>query len=502
MLPPALFVAIVVCLLLFRKYQKYPNVPPGPPAVPILGHLFALPSTHQWKTFANWSRDYKSDILHLSVAGKSIIVLNSLQATNDLMEQRSRIYSERPRLPMINELMGWNQQSLAMGLMPYGNKWLARRKIVQQAFSKQSLMSYGSQLEKCTESLINDLFVQPSEFMAHFKRMSTTFIMSTVYGIEVKAGSGDPFIGANEAAVDGLKAAGIAGRFLVDTLPILKYVPEWFPGADFKRLAREWKENMVLAFRAPFEEAWSQFSNHTLQPCLVLNSLDELGVDNADDSDERINTVRDAAGSIYTAAVDTAVSSLATFLLAMLANPEAQKLAQIELDRLERLPLLQDDASLPYISALVKEVLRWKNVAPLAIPHCVAEEDEYRGYKIPKGATIIGNIWAICHDDAIYPDPDKFSPERFLGNNPRPDPDVAFGFGRRTCPGQHLATSMLFLCIARILAVFEISKGTKLDEFGREVDDEPSYEYSSGLAAMPLPFKCTFKPRALANEMI
>ena len=65
--------------------------------------------------------------------------------------------------------------------------------------------------------------------------------MGVSYGISVKD-SDDPYISRAEEALGGLAAAGIPGSFLVDMIPLLKYVPAWFPGASFKRKAAYWKK--------------------------------------------------------------------------------------------------------------------------------------------------------------------------------------------------------------------------------------------------------------------
>jgi len=91
---------------------------------------------------------------------------------------------------------------------------------------------------------------------------------------------------------------------------------------------------------------------------------------------------------------------------------------------------------LPYIDALVKELLRWSPPFPIGIPNRVMQNDFYRGYLIPEGATVIQNIWAIFRDPNIYPDPETFNPDRFLKDgkiNPlvlNPE-DRVFGAGRR-----------------------------------------------------------------------
>ena len=143
----------------------------------------------------------------------------------------------------------------------------------------------------------------------------------------------------------------------------------------------------------------------------------------------------------------------------MALNPEAQKRAQAELDAVigaNRLPSLSDRDSLPCVEALVMEVHRWNPIVPLALPRTYtgSEDDEYRGYRIPKGSLVIANSWcvsrpyiraiitrrasrAFAHDPRNYSDPEKFMPERYLTregtlNREVRDPRTfTFGYGRR-----------------------------------------------------------------------
>ena len=80
----------------------------------------------------------------------------------------------------------------------------------------------------------------------------------------------------------------------------------------------------------------------------------------------------------------------------MALHPDVAKKAQVELDRVvgnERLPELSDRENLPYISALLKELFRWACPTPLGSPKRAMEDDVYKGYRIPAGATILENIW-------------------------------------------------------------------------------------------------------------
>ena len=80
------------------------------------------------------------------------------------------------------------------------------------------------------------------------------------------------------------------------------------------------------------------------------------------------------------------------FILAMAVYPDVQKKAQAELDLCigsKRLPTFEDYPSLPYIKAILLECMRWHAAVPLGLPHCLIVDDEYNGYRIPQGTTVI-----------------------------------------------------------------------------------------------------------------
>lgn len=82
--------------------------------------------------------------------------------------------------------------------------------------------------------------------------MFAATIMKVVYGITVKD-SADPYVSAAEELLEGLTASGVPGAFLVDVLPILKYVPSWVPGAGFQKKATHWKKYIPVVLEKPFK---------------------------------------------------------------------------------------------------------------------------------------------------------------------------------------------------------------------------------------------------------
>jgi cytochrome P450 len=164
----------------------------------------------------------------------------------------------------------------------------------------------------------------------------------------------------------------------------------------------------------------------------------------------------------------------------MIAFPEVQRRAQAELDAVvgrDCLPTFDDVPRLPYVRAIIEEVLRWHPSVPLGVAHVATVDDWYEGMFIPKGTVCIPNVWLCNRDRAVFgEDADEFRPERHLDEHGGLlsssaktilGGHVSFGFGRRICVGKHLANDTLFITTARILWAAKL-EGVR-DENGKEV---------------------------------
>lgn len=193
---------------------------------------------------------------------------------------------------------------------------------------------------------------------------------------------------------------------------------------------------------------------------------------------------------------ETTAATLIAFVQAMVLYPEVQKKAREEIDRVcgaDRLPTMDDEPNMLYIRCCQKEVLRWLPSLPLGLPHAVIQDDEYRGYTIPKGAMVILNAWAVHMDPTRFPSPAMFDPSRWEQDSP--PSTFAFGAGRRLCPGSHIAERSLFLGIARMLwgFTFEPAPSGPLPT---------AHDFADGMSAHLRPFHTAITPRSDARARL
>ncbi|KAJ7607877.1 cytochrome P450 [Roridomyces roridus] len=511
-----LLATVLLTVFLLRRRSRLP-LPPGPPKIPLLGNLFNHPSVSVWKVYMEWSKLYgksNSDIIHVDIAGRSIIILSSLEAAVNLLDKRSAIYSDRSgssptKFPCSNQVPGFTDHACRWRTMVgiLHAELLCcirrtRRRLFHTVFHAEASKKFLPRLLSPTHQLLRRLLHEPERFMAHLRHMTGIVIMGMAYGIGVVE-KDDPYTRLAEDSFASLTEGLVPGKFLVDSFPLLKYIPSWFPGAGltFQRFARKGRMLSQNMLEKPFAEAKRKIASGDAPYSFTAESLQNL-----EEFPDKEQAIKETAAIMYSAGTDTIVSALGTFALAMLYNPEAQRRAQAEIDSVIKqghLPDFDDEPYLPYVSALVREVLRWQPVTPLGVAHFIAVEDEYKGYRIPRGSTVMTNTWAILHDENLYPDPYAFKPERFLLNgklNPaiQVPEAAAFGFGRRICPGRHMAASSIWITITSILATFDIKKAVGKD--GELV--EPTYEYFERFILMPQPFECSIKPRSKDAEAL
>ncbi|KAH7884352.1 cytochrome P450 [Phlebopus sp. FC_14] len=489
-------VAAVVCSIVFdvcdlghRRKRSKLLLPPGPPPLPIVGNVRGINIGAPWLTYTDWANLY-GDLVYSSFFSQEIIVINSEKVAKALLDRRSKIYSDRPDVPL-NQLFGLGFNTV---FMRYGDRWRLHRRLFHQALRLDAVPNYRPMQQRKSHSLLLNLLQEPESCFQHLHTYSSSVVMSAMYDYET-APKDDGMVDVIDKALK-LAVAEIRPEVaaLFSVFPSLLSLPSWVPGMCIKEKAArscEWTKDWV---EVPFQYVLRSIAEGAAKPSMVFDALRRVK-DNV--SKKEIQAIKESSATAFAAASETTASVLQVFVMAMVLFPEVQKKAQSVIDSVvgtSRLPTWSDRSSLKYIDAVLRETLRWNPILPLAIPHATTEDDIYDGHYIPKGATIMPNVWAMAHNKEKYPQPFEFIPERFLDAHGELNDDTvgfAFGFGRRICVGRYLADVSLWHAISGMLATFTFSKAK--DAAGNDIDFEP--QWSSGLAIHPLPFPFKITPR-------
>ena len=189
--------------------------------------------------------------------------------------------------------------------------------------------------------------------------------------------------------------------------------------------------------------------------------------------------------------METTSSQLEWLIYYMAKYPsiQAKLIAEIESKcPKDRLPSMNDRPDLPYTEAVIQEALRISTVLPFGLFHSALEDTEIAGYRIPKDTVVIGNLYAVNNDPNVWQSPMEFRPERFIDQNGKfeagDNPVIAFGTGKRSCIGEGLARSQLFLFTVRIFQNFTV-----------QAVGELRGDHKFAMAVSPIPFQVIFEQR-------
>ncbi|CAI0406231.1 unnamed protein product [Linum tenue] len=139
---------------------------------------------------------------------------------------------------------------------------------------------------------------------------------------------------------------------------------------------------------------------------------------------------------------DTSAVTLEWAMSNLLNHPDILVKAREELDKQigqERMVDELDISSLPYLQNIISETLRLYPAAPLLVPHASSEDCVVGGYHLPRDTLLLVNAWVIHRDPNLWEDPTSFRPERYGKGGNESCKLIAFGLGRRSCPGAGLA---------------------------------------------------------------
>ncbi|KAJ4486287.1 cytochrome P450 2 Le.CYP2 [Lentinula aciculospora] len=502
----SLSIAMLSLIVLFTRtrsrtrFSWKQSYPPGP-------RVAKMPTFDAWVKYRDWGNEY-GDLIYLSEW--NTLITNSAEVAIDLLEKRARIYSDRAMTPIMKLCGGENLLSVEC----YSDKWRRDRRVFQQTFRQAAISRFYPAQYNNIHEFLRKLLVTPEDFMLHINGLSQGLIPKALYGLDI--GSEDALTTKVVEIIDTFGKALLSGSFpTYEWFPFLIYMPSWFPGCTFKRVASECGRVVKEVNTVPFDIAMDHFlgifSHHLSQNGTGTSPIVELAMQKPQDIEEiKAMGAMSFIGKARFALLLT-MSSVSSFILAMCLHPNIQLKGQEEINRVigqDRLPTFEDRRYLPYVEAIYREVMRLYPPVPLGFPHISMEDDFYRGHFIPKGCTTLpdlrlNHLRAMNRNPNMYTDPDQFLPERYLESSTGPfesiDNIYAYGFGRRVCAGRHIADNTVWLTIATVLAAFTLSKAK--DENGDEIDIPG--EFTNHFFRHPKPFQSNITPRSpIAGDLV
>lgn len=437
----------VISQAYFPKSESGLPLPPSPFTWRLRGHFIS--PRNPFLTVAGWI-DEHGPIITIRSGTEKIVIIGRHDAVVDIMEKQGGSLADRPRLVAAGEILNGG---LSVILTPAGSMWRRMRRALHTHLQPKSAEEYQSlQMFHATHMVLN-ILEDPANFQSHAATYAATTITKIAYGKTTPTSANDPEARLVRENFQILRKTLRPGAYLVDIIPWLKYLP-WYAQELKQGFERNRKLNTDQLNRVKRQIQ----SDVDVGPSFVKYMLENVQLHGLTEIEMSF-----LAGSFYAAGFDTTTLAICTVLMAAASFPDEQAKVQAELDVVvgrHRVPTFADEESLPRLRAFISEALRWRPLVPSGLAHRTTKEVVWRNYCIPAGTTVIGHHWSISRDPDIFPEPHDFKPQRWINDQGRFGDDLRFfifGFGRRVCPGQHVATRSVFINSLLILWAFHLT---------------------------------------------
>ncbi|KAF8169586.1 cytochrome P450 [Mycena galopus ATCC 62051] len=491
----SLVLAVAICVTFSRIGVRGKKYPPGPSTLPLIGNLHLFPKPQDMHThFAAWGKQY-GGVFSLKVFSHTIVVVSEATAAREIIDKSGWVASARPR----NTLAQWCLGDKFFVFSPLGPQQLAARKATETFLSKQSVALDSRTAAESTQ-LLYELLENPADFARSIQRFTFSTTMMAVYGTRIPSFTA-PMVSKYYEEANAAITVLTPGTYPpIDFLPFLKYLPNCL--APWRRHSTELFERRCARLNQWYDGGmWLRAQN---------GSTGQSGtfIDWAHTAESTLDVgwISSTCGVLIDAGSDTTAAYLLSLVLALASHPHYQHRAWQELDAVvggDRFPELKDITRVPFVKALIDEILRLHPPFKMALPHATTDDIQFNGYFIPRGATVVFNNYAVTNDPEVFEDPALFKPERFLdskfGTRPGMDTDFRdnfmFGGGRRICPGQYSVRRLINLVTMRLIWAFEFGEARNAQTNQHIPPNLGKESFNDKLLSLPRPFTCDIKPR-------
>ncbi|TGJ81251.1 hypothetical protein E0Z10_g7517 [Xylaria hypoxylon] len=473
------FISFVVWLIgneFSRLRARIPGLK-GPRGWPIIGNYFDITSNAAIQ-YDTWGKQY-GDVYQVQLGSTTVVIVNSPTAAKTVFLSNSQALSSRP--------VASTTAGLTIGASPYDDSLKRKKKGIAAALNRPSVQTYVPYFDRETRAFIEDLMAYGKagtvtiDPLPMIQRLSLSLVMTINWGVRIPS-IDDRLFKEIVAVEEELNRTRSTVGNAQDHIPILRLNP--FNATSVKaRAMRERRDGYLAQLSSDLAKKMHEGTNN---PCLQASVIKFKEVELSETELTAISL------SVLGGGFET-VSNTMQWSIAFLAqHRDIQDKAYEEICKFqgsdEPLCDASDDQKCGYILGLAKEALRYFSVIPLALPRETIKDIEYEGVRIPSGSTVYMNAWACNHNPELFPDPDRFEPERWFTT---PDaPVFAFGLGYRMCAGHLLAMRELYLIFMRLLGSFRIDTSEKID-----CDPSKDMKIPTDLIMAPRPYRVSFKPR-------
>ncbi|XP_067947649.1 uncharacterized protein [Watersipora subatra] len=448
--------AALLYYLLTRDKIKYP---PGPLAFPLLGNLPQLVFHGSVPKYAKYYRKVYGDVFTFTFGSSRRVIISGYDNFYQLLVKRGDITSSRtPGSILSKRTQEIVKKTPGLFWAPYPH-WKTLR-----SFSLSTLREEGMGKTTLEPQILQEIghycstFIEPNLSspieLKHSLAQATCNVISQMMYAK-RFDYDDEKFNRLIAAVDESLALGVKIAITANiNIPGI----EWLLGSTMERDKYLNEEILMPSLQSYIDEHKADLDRENPRDLTDRFLIHAERSDGDSCYSEHNNCIYEL--QLYVAGTETTSTALRWAMLLMCRYPEKKKRVQEEIDNIigKEHPTCKDRVSMPYTDAVLLETLRKSNMVSTALPHTLDEEMIIDGVTIPAGAELMLNMGSVLHDEAVFEEPEKFKPERYLTGDIalKKQRTIPFGLGRRACLGESLARMEFFLFFTTFLQKYDI----------------------------------------------
>ncbi|OLL26238.1 3-hydroxyphenylacetate 6-hydroxylase [Neolecta irregularis DAH-3] len=479
----AVFVGYLLLNEVWRTNVRVKGIP-GPQGLPLVGNLHQIRGRNAAEVYRKWAKKFGS-VYQIQLGNVPVIIVSSVKAAREIFIGQGSALISRPMFYTFHKV------PFSIGTSPWDESAKRRRKAASTALNRPAVQSYIPFLDLETKDFITDLYERgfkgerAVDCMPMVQRLSLNMSLTLNYGTRISSIDDALFEEITEVEEWISKFRSTTGN-LQDYIPLVRLNPL----NAHSKLASEMRDRRDIYLTRLNRELQERIGNGTDKPCIQGNVLKDPEAQ----LDEK--ELMSISITMISGGLDTITTTLGWIVGFLARHPEVQEKAFQEIISAYDTDFWGDETEekIPYITAFVKETLRYFTVLRLALPRESFKDIEYEGMKIPKGTCVFLNAWGCNRDDEAFEDPFEFRPERFLTESSG-TAHFAYGAGTRMCAGSLLANRELYIVFMRMLWAFKIELSEDPKERDFNIDPVEGSVDPTSLVTLPPRFKVRFVPR-------
>ncbi|EDL24211.1 cytochrome P450, family 2, subfamily a, polypeptide 22 isoform 1 precursor [Mus musculus] len=463
------FLSVMVLVSVWQQKIRG-KLPPGPIPLPFIGNYLQLNRKDVYSSITQLQEHY-GPVFTIHLGPRRVVVLYGYDAVKEALEDNAEEFSGRGEQATFNTLFKGYGVTFSNGERAKQLRRFSIATLKDFGLGKRGMEERIQEEAGCLIKMLQGTCGAPIDPTMYLSKTVSNVISSIVFGDRFNYEDKEFLSLLQMMSQMNQFAASPTGQLYDMFHSVMKYLPG--PQQQIIKDSHKLEDFMIQKVK----------HNHsTLDPNSPRGFIDSFLIhmqkEKNFNSEFHMKNLVMTSLNLFFAGSETVSSLLRYGFLLLMKHPDVEAKVHEEIDRVigrNRQPQYEDHMKMPYTQAVIHEIQRFSNFAPLGIPRRITKDTSFRGFFLPKGTDVFPIMGSLMIDPKFFSSPKDFNPQHFLddkGQLKKIPAFLPFSIGKRSCLGYSLGKMQLFLFFTTILQNFRFKFPRKLEDINESPKPE------------------------------